>query len=338
MSSETKVEARPKIIDLIEAKKQANEQWVSFEYYPPRSEAAVAKLYNTLTTMRQQDPLFVDFTWGAGGGTADLTIELANQAQIRNGFVSNMHLTCTNMTKDLVDRGLDEAKAAGVTNILALRGDPPAGSDAWTCAEGGFACALDLIRYIRTQHGDFFGISCAGYPEGHPNKILKVADGHVLSATEQARTVTLEDGLYVCSDADFKGEIAYLKEKVDAGASFIVTQMFFDLTVYANFVSACRDAGIQCPILPGIMMIGNYGGFNRMTGMCKSRVPADLKAGLEAVKDSKENVKAYGIAKGVELCRQLLDYGVPGLHFYTLNAETTTFAILRELGLLKLTE
>jgi methylenetetrahydrofolate reductase (NADPH) len=243
----------PKIIELIH--ENALTPWVSFEYFPPRTEKGVEGLYEVLNSMKKQKPLFVDFTWGAGGSTADLTLGLAKEATNRFDMVTNMHLTCTNMTKELIDRGLEESKAAGVKNILALRGDPPAGQQRWEATEGGFSCALDLIRYIRRTHGDHFGLSCAGYPEGHPCRIFKVPDGKVLSATEQARLVSLEDGQYVCSDADFEEEIIYLKQKVDAGAEFIVTQMFFDLVVFTNFVAACRSAGIECPILPGIMCI-----------------------------------------------------------------------------------
>ncbi|CAN0314060.1 unnamed protein product, partial [Hapterophycus canaliculatus] len=134
----------------------------------------------------------------------------------------------------------------GIRNIVALRGDPPAGSETWEATEGGFACALDLVKYMRKNHGDYFGISVAGYPEGHPNNIKEVGWVESLSEAEKARCKVDEDAdgkevVTVCSDADFEIEMAYIKEKVDAGADFIITQMFFDTAVYVSYVKACRD-------------------------------------------------------------------------------------------------
>lgn len=152
----------------------------------------------------------------------------------------------------MVDDALEAAKSAGIRNIVALRGDAPAGQAAWAPIEGGFACALDLVQHIRKLYGDFFGISVAGYPEGHPTVIKPVADlGRELTETEKGRLVTTPEGDFVCSDADFDNELAYLKKKVDAGADFIITQMFFDTEVFIAFVSACRAAGITVPIMPG---------------------------------------------------------------------------------------
>ncbi len=213
--------------------------------------------------------------------------------------------------------------------------DPPKGQDEWKATEGGFSCALDLVKHIRAVHGDYVCISVAGYPEGHPTVIKKVAEGRTLSESEEKRVVTLEDGDYVCSDADYAGELAYLKAKVDAGADFIITQMFFDTAVFIEFAKACRAIGITVPIMPGIMLIQNYGGFNRMAAFCKSRVPAALRAEMDAVKDDDAAVLKAGIAFGVRTCRELIASGQKGLHFYTLNTETVTLAILDELELKK---
>merc|ERR1711871_532015 len=210
----------------------------------------VTTLKKRLVTMGAQNPLFVDFTWGAGGSTSDLTLALAIAAQNEYGLEANMHLTCTNMEKEKVDIALQGAKKAGVRNIVALRGDPPHGQEKWEAVEGGFTCALDLVKYIRQKHGDYFGISVAGYPEGHPNVIKPVGDRE-LTASEKLRVVVqdemeetiLEDGTkrskptgrkltFVCSDEDFEKEMAYLKEKIDAGADFIITQMFFDVETF----------------------------------------------------------------------------------------------------------
>lgn len=294
--------------------------------------------------MGSQKPLFVDFTWGAGGSTSDLTLELTTLSQKEYGLQANMHLTCTNMEKSKIDGALAGAKAAGVRNIVALRGDPPHGQESWSACEGGFSCALDLVNYIRAQHGDFFGISVAGYPEGHPN-VIKPVNGRQLSESEKLRVVTMKEKVdlgdgksetkdthYVCSDEDFEKEMDYLKRKVDAGADFIITQMFFDTRTFLAFTAHCRRIGITAPVLPGIMFATNYRGFGRMTNMCKSRVPASMWAELEAIKDDKEAVEAYGIRSATDLCKKLLASGVPGLHFYTLNKTGPTYGVLQNIG------
>lgn len=326
----------PKIIDLIKAREESKtaDPYVAFEYYPPRTEKGVANLYARLERMKLLEPLYVDFTWGAGGTTSDLTLELTVQSKKRFGMESNMHLTCTNMVADKITEALAGSEAGGIDNLLALRGDPPKGEEKWEATDGGFTCALDLVKHIRKETGDRFGISVAGYPEGHPETIKKVEDPSTMSDSEKGRSVTMEDGVYVCSDADYAKEIAYLKEKVDAGAEFIVTQMFFEASVFIAFVAACREAGIDCPIIPGIMLLQSAGGFTRMTAFCKSRVPQELKDRLEAVKEDAAAVRALGIEWGTAVCKELIASGVPGLHFYTLNLEKVTIGVLRELGLL----
>ena len=143
--------------------------------------------------MAERRPLYMDMTWGAGGSTSDLTLDLCRNAKERYGMEPNMHLTCTNMEVEKIKQGLDGAKAAGIRNIVALRGDPPAGQDRWEATEGGFACALDLVKHIRENYGDWFCVSVAGYPEGHPNVIKEVGDAP-LSAAEQKRVVFTDDG------------------------------------------------------------------------------------------------------------------------------------------------
>jgi len=182
------------------------------------------------------------------------------------------------MPEKLLYEALEGAKKAGIDNIVALRGDPPKGAEAWTVAEGGLACALDLVKVIRAKYGDHFNISVAGYPEGHPNVIKKVEAGAALTDSESRRMITLEDGDWVCYDADYKAELAYLKQKVDAGADMIITQMFFDVDVYLQFVRDCREIGISVPILPGIMLVQAYAGFKRMVAFAKTRVPKYILA------------------------------------------------------------
>lgn len=284
--------------------------------------------------------MFVDFTWGAGGSTSDLTMELTVAAKNTHGVTPNMHLTCTNMPSEKIDKALAKAREEGIRNILALRGDPPGplGSTEWVATEGGFECALDLIKYIRQQHGDYFCISVSGYPEGHPDKITVVPEGlDGLTESERTRYSTFVDDngnevVQVCRDEAFEAELDYLKAKVDAGASIIVTQMFFDPEVYGHFITACRAKGINVPILPGIMCLAAYGGFQRMTKFCKTRVPPSLLAAVEAAKDDEEAFKQVGIDHGTYMCRRVLELGCPGLHFYTLNLETVCVGILKELG------
>jgi len=224
-----------------------------------------------------------------------------------------MHLTCTNMPVEKLEAALQQCKAAGIRNILALRGDPPHGQEHFTQVEGGFACALDLVKYIRENHGDYFGICVSGYPEAHPDSIVEDEN-------------QMKDHYWA--------DIDYLKQKIDAGADFVITQLFYDVNTFIQFVSDCRSRGITVPILPGIMPIMTYGGFKRMTSFCKTKVPSHITDTLEAIKDNDEAVKAYGISLGTMMCERLLAAGVPGLHMYTLNMDHSAVKILRSVKLL----
>jgi len=327
-----------KVSDLM---KESKGQFFSFEYFPPKTPEGVENLKKRIVRMKNLNPLFVDFTWGAGGSTSDLSLSLTACAKDELGCVANMHLTCTNQTASLADEALAKCKSVGVRNICALRGDAPRGSDTWEATEGGFTCALDLVKRIREVHGDYFTVSVAGYPEGHPDAIEEVPEGfESLSESEKRRckSVTAEDGsqkVFVCRDEKFKGEMAYLKEKVDAGSDFIITQMFVDPQVYFDFVQACRDCGITVPVVPGIMCLTGYGGFSRMTDMCKSRLPAGMAESAKAASEAGDDAfKQYSIQLGIDMCQKLLESGCPGLHFYTLNLEKVVVGILRGLELI----
>jgi methylenetetrahydrofolate reductase (NADPH) len=201
-----------------------------------------------------------------------------------------------------VKDALEAAKKAGIRNILALRGDPPKGAETWEAVEGGFSHAIDLVRYIRREYGDFFGIGVAGYPEGHVSM------------------VSMED------------DLKRLHDKVTAGADFIITQLFYDVDLFVGFVTRCREIGIRCPIIPGIMPIQDYAGFKRMTGFCKTAVPQSILDAMEPIKHDDARIKAYGVEQGAAMCRRLLASGSPGLHFYTLNLERSVVCILETLG------
>merc|ERR1719408_222968 len=249
--------------------------------------------------------MWVDVTWGAGGSTADKTLEICINALKYHGLDVMMHLTCTNMEKEALHRALTTCKENGICNIPALRGDPPAGVNAgeWKAVEGGFAYAVDLVKYIREEFGDYFCIAVAGYPEGHLEAESKDSD------------------------------LRYLKDKVDAGADMIVTQLFYDNPSFLGYVERCRAMGITIPILPGIMPIQSYAGFNKMTILCKTKVPSFIPERLDAVKDDEEKVKDVGVQIGIEQCKELIEKGTPGLHFYTLNLESSVMRIVQGLGL-----
>lgn len=305
----------------------------SFEYFPPKTPAGVKTLYKRWFSMIKQGPEFIDVTWGAGGSTSDLTLKMCGDFTALFPDVEvNMHLTCTNITPEKVKDALTAAKGLGIRNITALRGDPPAGQEKWESIEGGFECALDLVKHIRKEHGDYFGIAVAGYPEGHPDIIKEVTDIEKLSATEKKRLVSREGKYYVCSDADFQDSLNYLKAKVNAGANCIISQLFFDEQCFIDFVDACRAAGINVPILPGIMPISKFAGFWRMTGFCKTRIPADMLAQLEAVKDDDKKTKELGIKLVADMAKKVWSSGrVKSLHFYTLNQTEAVYAIMKEL-------
>ena len=290
-----------KIIDKINQLENKN-IYYSFEYFPPKTKTGQQNLYIKLDQMSGLEPLFIDVTWGAGGSTSDLTLDICKNTQNFLCLETQMHLTCTNINEELVKNALDDAKKNNIRNILALRGDPPEGAE-WEASDEKFRYAVDLVKYIRKEYGDYFGICVAGYPEGHP-------------------------------DGNYEDDLKYLKEKVDAGADFVITQLFYDVDKYLNYVEDCRKIGIMCPILPGILPIVNYNNFKRMVGFCNVSVPQNILDDLEAIKDNDEEVAKYGIQLATDMCKKILDNGVYGLHFYTLNRDDSCMKIIKNLDLL----
>eukprot|EP00929_Paragymnodinium_shiwhaense_P098713 TRINITY_DN601_c0_g1_i2.p1 TRINITY_DN601_c0_g1~~TRINITY_DN601_c0_g1_i2.p1 ORF type:complete len:810 (-),score=284.55 TRINITY_DN601_c0_g1_i2:326-2755(-) len=319
---------------------KSTKTWYSFEYFPPRTEDGVKNLKKRMDRMKQLNPLFMDFTWGAGGSTSDLTLTLCDHCKNVTGMPANMHLTCTNMGKDLVDKALNDSKKAGVCNLVALRGDPPRGQDKWEATDGGFTCALDLVKYIRKETGDYFSIAIAGYPEGHPDA-MSVVEGGLAACSEaekrRARVSVDADGkevVTVCRDAEFAKEMKYLKEKVDAGSQLIITQMFLDAEVFIDFMSICKEWGINVPIIPGIMCLNGYGGFKRMTELCKTRLPAGMAEEAKKHSATDDEFKRWGIGFTTDMCKRIVAAGACGLHFYTLNLEFVTVNVLKSMGLI----
>ncbi|EPT01133.1 hypothetical protein FOMPIDRAFT_1023440 [Fomitopsis schrenkii] len=280
--------------------------WWSFEYFPPRTAQGLQNLLDRIERMRALGPEFVDITWNAGGRTSDLTSELVKTCQKLIGVETCMHLTCTNMPKEKVDSALKEAKAHGCRNILALRGDPPAGKDEWEAVEGGFTHGVDLVRHIRAHYGDYFDIAIAGFPQ------------HVQLPPDE-----------------LAAELGYLKEKVDAGAQLIFTQMFYDVEIFIAWVKAVRAAGIAVPIVPGIAPIQTWNGFIKSTSLSRTEIPPSLLAALEPHKNNDEKVRELGTKLVAEMCRRILaePLGIKGLHFYTMNLERGTRMLLEELSL-----
>ncbi|KAL0076443.1 methylenetetrahydrofolate reductase-domain-containing protein [Phycomyces blakesleeanus] len=276
----------------------------SLEYFPPKTEQGLVNLFDRLDRMAKLNPAFVSCTWGAGGSTQDRSIELCSTVQSIHGLDTLMHLTCTNMEKEKIDKALEAAKAAGIQNILALRGDPPRGHEYWTPCENGFSHAIDLVKYIRERYGDYFCIGVAGYPEGHVDAVSKSQD------------------------------LQYLKEKVDAGADFVLTQLFYDVDGFAQWIKECRRLGIQVPIIPGIMPIPTYQTFRRMINLCKLHVPPSMLAELESIKSDDEKVKEFGVRLAVSMISELhTKHKISTFHISTLNLERSTRLILQQLNL-----
>jgi methylenetetrahydrofolate reductase (NADPH) len=229
-------------------------------------------------------PQFIDITWGAGGRLSQLTCEMVKVAQTVYGLETCMHLTCTDMEKTKLDEALRDAYQSGCTNILALRGDPPREKEKWEATAGGFRYAKDLVKYIRDRYGNHFDIGVAGYSEG-------------------------------CEDNDDVDElVGHLKEKVDAGATFIVTQMFYDTDLFLDWVAKCRAKGIDIPIIPGIMPIHTYAAFMRRATWTKCRIPPNWLEALEPIKNNDVEVREVGKGLVADMCRKLIDAGITHLH------------------------
>jgi len=285
---------------LAEAERTHNPSF-SFEYFPPKTAQGVQNLYDRMDRMYQFGPKFIDITWGAGGNIAELTCEMVVQAQTYLGLETCMHLTCTDMGEDKVNDALRKAYKAGCTNILALRGDPPREKEKWEATDGGFRYARDLVEHIRKSYGNHFDIGVAGYPEG-------------------------------CDDnKDEDILLDHLKEKVDMGATFIVTQMFYDVDNFIRWVGKVRERGITVPIVPGIMPIATYASFIRRANHMNCRVPPHWMELLEPVKNDDVAVREIGKTLVAEMCRKILDAGVRHLHFYTMNLAQATRMVLEEL-------
>lgn len=276
-----------------------NRPVISFEFFPPKTDEGLANLLETIKTLKDLSPSFVSMTYGAGGSTRAKTVELVSRIKNEIGIEAVAHLTCVGHSRAELKTILTELKSRGVENILALRGDPPKGQASFVPAADGFANASELVRFIRSEFP--FCIGVAGYPEKH------------------IEAPTLED------------DLSYLKQKVQAGGDFIVTQLFFDNAVYYSFVEKLRGMGVIAPVIAGIMPITDYDQIQRFAAMCGATLPASLRAKLEAAGGDKALVERIGIEHATAQCEDLLKKGAPGIHFYTLNKSRSTREIFLNL-------
>jgi methylenetetrahydrofolate reductase (NADPH) len=281
----------------------SDEPVFSFEFFPPKTEQGEKNLFGALEELKRLDPAFVSVTYGAGGSTRTKTLEIVQRIQRDFELEAMAHFTCVGATVDELRSVLDQMREAGISNVLALRGDPPAGQEEWRKTEGGLEYSRELVELIETDYD--FAIGGACFPETH---------------------------IHATSPQD---DLRFLKDKVDAGAKFLITQLFFDNRLYFDFVEKARAIGITVPIVPGIMPILEAAQIQRITQLCGSDIPAGLRAALEARGDQPEAAQALGVAFATQQCADLLRNGAPGIHFYTLNRSPATRAILAALKLLR---
>jgi len=289
---------------------QPGKPTVSFEFFPPKTTESQEQLYTTIRDLEKIHPNFVSVTYGAGGSTRELTHELVLRLKTSSTLDPVPHLTCVGHTESEIAAILERYAAAGVSNILALRGDPPRDQPDYDHSRDTFPQAADLVRFIKKFTGHpatrGFGIGVAGFPEGHPatpNRLL---------------------------------EMDHLKAKVDVGADYICTQLFFDNHDFYDFRDRCALAGIEAPIIAGIMPVTSLGSMKRMAELAGgSRFPAKLLKALQRANGTPEAVREIGLHYATEQCADLLDNGVAGIHLYTLNQSTATREICQRLGLVR---
>jgi methylenetetrahydrofolate reductase (NADPH) len=265
----------------------------SFEFFPPKTDEGYQSLYEAIGELKRLGPGFVSVTCGAAGSTRRKTAELVVRIQAELGLTAMAHVVCTGTTRDELAESLGWMRGRGIENVLALRGDPPRDQPEWRPAPGGFRHANELAAFIRSRFD--FCIGGASYPEKHPEA------------------------------ASLEEDLGHLKRKVDAGAEFLITQLFFDGADYWRFVERARAAGIGVPIVPGVMPVVSAANLRRMAALSPgSRIPAELQQDLDAAGGDGERALEVGVRFATRQCRELLERGAPGIHFYTLNRSPAT--------------
>jgi methylenetetrahydrofolate reductase (NADPH) len=268
----------------------------SFEFSPPKTDAGFAALYRTVEELKLLNPDFVSVTWGAGGSTRRKTVEIVIRIQRELGITAMAHLTCIGSTPEQLTETLDRLERAGIENVLALGGDEPPG---YLAPPGAFTYANELAAFIRSRWSFCLGGAC--YPETHQRAPSPEAD------------------------------LANLVRKVEAGVEFLITQLFFDCADYFRFLERARAAGIRVPIVPGIMPIISAANIRRMTALCAARIPEELEERLRRVEHDDAATLAVGVEWATRQCRELLDGGAPGIHFYTMNKSPATRRVFENL-------
>ena len=264
-------------------------QVLSMEVFPPKRNGALDQLFHVVSDLKALSPDYISVTYGAGGSTRNLTKEIALNIKKNAGIESMAHLTCVGNTKNELKEILEDLKNSGIDNILALRGDPPQGQNKFEAVEGGFQYANELIEFIRNEE-DYFSIGVAGYPEKHPEA------------------------------KNYEEDILNLKRKVDAGADFIVTQLFFNNDDFYRFMDKVRSIGIDIPVIPGIFLISSYKQIHRLAELCGATIPKDLENKLYQFKDNNEEIKKIGIDFALQQSENILNRQIAqGLHYYIMN-------------------
>ncbi|MCK9229635.1 MAG: methylenetetrahydrofolate reductase [NAD(P)H] [Syntrophales bacterium] len=274
---------------------------VSFEVFPPVRDGTIDHLVPVINELVELKPDFMSVTYGAGGTSRDMTVEIAALMKEYGSTEVMAHLTCVGYSRLGIDGVLQELKSKGIRNILALRGDPPDGQECFIKPEEGFGYASELVEFIGTY--DYFCVGVAGYPEGH------------------------------IEAPSFEEDIINLKKKVDSGSDFIITQLFFSNEDFYRFRDAAQAAGVDVPIVPGIFPILNYRQIQRLTALCGATLPSDLHKAMQAVQDKNDEVARIGMDYAICQSRDLLEQGVPGLHFYSMNRSGPVKEILRHLSI-----
>ncbi len=291
-----------RVTDILRFARERGEPIFSFEFFPPRTDEGERQLFATVQALRPLGPAFASVTYGAGGSSRARTVELVTRLKRETEVEAVAHVTCAGASRDEIASVLDEVAAAGIQNVLALRGDPPRGERAFTPHPRGFRYASELVAFIRSEPVRWpFCVGAAGYPEGH------------------------------VETRDLGQDLRNLGVKVAAGVDFLVTQLFFENGHYFRFVERVRAAGIQVPVLAGVMPVTNVEQIERFTAMCGASIPPPLRAALEVRRDDAESVLQLGVAYAGLQCADLLRRGAPGVHFYTLNRSPSTRAILAAL-------
>lgn len=268
----------------------------SVEFLPPKTEEGRAQLFDTARQLAEFDLDFVSVTYGAGGSNREGTIDVTTSLKDEVGLEAMAHLSCVGETAEGIDRTLDRLRDAGIDNVLALRGDPPRGQTDFVQPEGGFGSAAELTAHIKSKYEFSLGGAC--FPEVHPEA------------------------------PDLDTDLTYLKTKVDAGAEFLITQLFFDNRAYFDFVDAARAKGIDVPILAGIIPVTGYAHTRRICDLCDASIPVDLEAAMLAAEGDPEAEFNLGVAYAAQQSAELLAAGAPGIHFYALNKAPATRAVL----------